>query len=112
MQKGDKVEESPVSRKLTNYSAENLPELDYAFRGDYLELLDLDNPASSSSSSENSSRFSLSSDEYFDPLALLQELRSENSADIEKRDANYKFNISEARRLTEVVVTVPAISGM
>ncbi|XP_019052004.1 PREDICTED: protein SOMBRERO-like isoform X2 [Nelumbo nucifera] len=41
-------------------------------RGDFLELQDLVDPESPSSSSENSSFLTMSSDEYFDSLALLQ----------------------------------------
>ncbi|CAI0425483.1 unnamed protein product [Linum tenue] len=47
-------------------------------RGDYLEMLDLDIPLFSSSSTDNSSCMSLSSDEYFDSLALLREIESES----------------------------------
>ncbi|CAI0435402.1 unnamed protein product [Linum tenue] len=47
-------------------------------RGDYLEMLDLDIPLSSSSGTDNSSCASISSDEYFDSWALLREIESES----------------------------------
>jgi len=89
--------------------------LDYFSRDDYLELSDLDkplspyldNPALSSSSSENSSCVSRSSGECFDSLALLQDLETENS----QKDAGCKFSVCASHRPNEVVV-LPATSGL
>ncbi|KAE8100552.1 hypothetical protein FH972_018439 [Carpinus fangiana] len=91
---------------------ENLHEIGSG--GDFLELLDLDdplspyldNPALSSSSSENSSCLSISSGECFDSLALLQDLEPENS----QKDAGCKFSVSASHRPNEVVV-LPATSA-
>ncbi|WCJ35290.1 hypothetical protein M5689_016554 [Euphorbia peplus] len=88
-----------------------LPDNDYFSRGDYLELLDLDNPASPSSSSDNSSCVSMSSDECFDSLALLQELDSEINQDlVHKDDNNCKLNISTSFKPIEGVMA-PASPG-
>jgi hypothetical protein len=93
---------------------ENLHEMGYP-GDDFLELLDLDdpvspyldNPASSSSSSENSSCLTISSGECFDSLALLQDLEPENS----QKDAGCKFSVSASHRPNEVVM-LPATSGL
>ncbi|KAJ4836436.1 hypothetical protein Tsubulata_034161 [Turnera subulata] len=68
--------EMAVTGGPSNHLVENLPEVDYFSGGDYLELLDLVNPASPSSSSDNSSCLTMSSDEYFDSLALLRDIES------------------------------------
>ncbi|XP_068309593.1 NAC domain-containing protein 83-like isoform X1 [Pyrus communis] len=56
-------------------------ENDYLSRGDYLELLDLDTPASHSFSSV-SSCLTMSSDECFDSLALLEELEPKSKQEL------------------------------
>lgn len=85
---------------------ENVPENDWLSRGDYLELRDLDN-----SSSSDSSCVTMSSDECFDTLALLQDLDTENNNDVVQKDAGCKFSVSSSIKPTEVLV-YPAISGM
>ncbi|KAF3446278.1 hypothetical protein FNV43_RR11457 [Rhamnella rubrinervis] len=91
-----------------DYPEENVPEIDCLSRGDYLELLDLDNPASPSSSSD-SSCLTMSSDECFDSLAL-QDLETENNNDMVQNDAGCKFSVSASIKPTEVLMH-PASSG-
>lgn len=93
------VEQGPL-----NIPIENLPLSD----DDYIELLDLDNPASSSSS-ENSSCLSRTSDEYFDSLAL-HELEAEGKTNEQRTKANCKFSILASGRPNEVVIS-PATAG-
>lgn len=84
---------------------ENLPEVGYLSEGDYMELLDLDNPASPSSSSENSSCVTMSSGECFDSLALLQDLGDS------QKDVGLKFAVSSSLRPEEGIVFPPS-SGL
>ncbi|XP_048331956.2 NAC domain-containing protein 83 [Ziziphus jujuba] len=88
---------------------ENAPEIDYVSRGDYMELLDLDTPVSPSSSSD-SSCVTMSSNECFDSLALLQDLEPETNNEPVQKDAGCKFNIAASIKPTEVVIC-PAFSG-
>ncbi|BFG17906.1 hypothetical protein CerSpe_041800 [Prunus speciosa] len=80
-----------------------MPEIDYVSRGDYLELLDLDTPASFSFSSD-SSCLTMSSDECFDSLALLEELEPKNSPYLVNNNAGCKFSISAPPRADELVM--------
>ncbi|VVA11569.1 PREDICTED: NAC [Prunus dulcis] len=80
-----------------------MPEIDYVSRGDYLELLDLDTPASFSFSSD-SSCLTMSSDECFDSLALLEELEPKNSPYLVNNNAGCKFSISAPLRADELVM--------
>ncbi|KAF2324508.1 hypothetical protein GH714_014917 [Hevea brasiliensis] len=89
---------------------ENPPEIDYISRGDFLELLDLDNPASSSSSSDDSSCLTSSSDECFDSLALLQQLDSEINQHSLQKNESCKLSVSASCRPNEVVMA-PASPG-
>ncbi|KAL9993403.1 hypothetical protein Hdeb2414_s1034g00975301 [Helianthus debilis subsp. tardiflorus] len=59
---------------LSNRRHENSSDMDCILCGDYIELNDLIDPGSRSSSSANSSCLTVTSDEYFDSMALLQEL--------------------------------------
>ncbi|KAM3710563.1 hypothetical protein ACJW30_01G041200 [Castanea mollissima] len=84
---------------------QNLHEIDHPPEGDFLEMMDLlDEPASPSSS--ESSCVTMSSDECFDSLALLQELEAENN----QNDAGCKFNVSAPVKPNEVKV-FPASTG-
>lgn len=99
-----------VRERLPEHIVENAPEIDYASRGDYLELLDLEIPVSPSSSSD-SSCLTMSSDECFDALALLQDLEPENNNEPELKDAGCKFSVTASIKPTEVVM-YPAFSGI
>ncbi|KAL8225774.1 hypothetical protein R6Q57_018331 [Mikania cordata] len=72
---------------------ENASDMDYILRGDYIELNDLIDPGSCSSVSADSSCLTTTSDEYFDPMALLQEL-DKHIIDQEMKDSSVKFNLS------------------
>ncbi|PHT51171.1 hypothetical protein CQW23_10918 [Capsicum baccatum] len=72
---------SSLVDKPRDHSDDIAADLDCILREDYLELDDL---ASHSSSSENSSRLSFASEEYFDYLALLRDLDD----DAKKKDLN------------------------
>ncbi|GLT45855.1 hypothetical protein SLA2020_196560 [Shorea laevis] len=95
-----------VIERVIDHRVENPPEADY---DDYLELLDLDDPPSPSSS-ENSSCVTMSSDECFDSLALLQDLEPETDQVLEQRNADYRFNLSVSHKPTKTVM-LPATSG-
>ncbi|XWS25723.1 hypothetical protein CRYUN_Cryun27aG0092200 [Craigia yunnanensis] len=108
--KHDETEVLAVAERLPvpEHQGENLVEMDFFFSGggDFLELQDLDNPASSSSS-ENSSAVSISSDECFDSMAFLQDLEDQI---LEQNDASKKLNVSASNKLDEVVI-VPVTLG-
>ncbi|XP_057975519.1 NAC domain-containing protein 83-like [Malania oleifera] len=96
-----------VSERQQNIPVVNLPESNYLSDGDYLELRDLESP---SFSSDNSSCLTMSSEECFDSLALLQDLSYESNLDSQQKDAGCKFSISSSHRPNEVVLC-PATSG-
>nr|XP_009594623.1 NAC transcription factor 32-like [Nicotiana tomentosiformis]XP_016449206.1 PREDICTED: NAC domain-containing protein 74-like [Nicotiana tabacum] len=79
-------------------------ELDCIFREDYLELNDLVGVASHSSSSENSSRQSLASDEYFDSMAFLRDLDDEKNQDLHGKGSTSNYRIMMYRRENDVVM--------
>ncbi|CAK7347675.1 unnamed protein product [Dovyalis caffra] len=100
----------PPNLLVTNLPITNPPEIDYLSRGDYLELLDLDNPASPSSSSDNSSCLTMSSDEYFDSIALLRDLESESNQVLVQKDKDCKHSVTASLRIDQVVM-LPASQG-
>ncbi|XP_052487611.1 NAC domain-containing protein 22 isoform X1 [Gossypium raimondii] len=75
--------------------------------GNFLELKDLDNPASPSSSSDNSSAISISSGECFDSLAILQELDEQI---LEQKDSGKKLDVLAGDKPNELDM-VPATLG-
>ncbi|KAL0017233.1 hypothetical protein SO802_004302 [Lithocarpus litseifolius] len=94
-----------LTERSLEHQHQNLHEIDHPPEGDFLELMDLiDDPASPSSS--ESSCMTMSSDECFDSLALLQELKPENN----QNGAGCKFNVSAPVKPNEVVV-FPATTG-
>ena len=86
-----------------------VPEIDYLSGGDFLELRDLQNPASPSSSSD-SSCLTMSSDECFDALELSQDLKSERGLDSVQNNAGCKLSVFATSRPTEMVM-YPASTG-
>lgn len=74
-------------------------DIDFFAGGNFMELKDLDNPASPSSSSDNSSAISISSDECFDSLAILQEL---DEPILEHKDSGKKLDVSAADKPDEL----------
>lgn len=95
-----------LAESSRDYQHQNLPGVDHPPPDDFMELLDLENQVSSPSSSE-SSCVTISSDECFDSLALLQDLEPENN----QKDANCKFSVSAPVKPNEVVVH-PVTSGL
>ncbi|KAK4599665.1 hypothetical protein RGQ29_009630 [Quercus rubra] len=94
-----------LTERSLEHQHQNLHEIDHPPEGDFLELIDLlDDPESPSSS--ESSCMTMSSDECFDSLALLQELKPENN----QNGAGCKFNVSAPVKPNEVVV-FPATTG-
>lgn len=85
-------------------------EIDFPFGDDYIELLDLDRPASFSSSS-NSSCLTMSSDECFDSLALLEELEPKASQDQANKNAGCRYSISVSQKPDELVMYAAASSS-
>ncbi|KAK4352012.1 hypothetical protein RND71_027530 [Anisodus tanguticus] len=77
---------------------------DCILREDYLELDDLDDVASHSSSSGNSSRLSFASDECFDSLALLRDLDDEKNQDLSGKGSTSNYNIMMCEIANDVVV--------
>ncbi|KAJ6675703.1 putative proteinC DOMAIN-CONTAINING PROTEIN 82-RELATED [Salix viminalis] len=108
--KDDETEKVVATGRHPNLPVPNPPETDYFFGGDYLELLDLDNPASRSSSSDNSSCMTMSSDEYFDSIALLQDIESEINQGSTRKDKDCKLSVTASLRPDEVVM-LPASQG-
>ncbi|KAL5845040.1 hypothetical protein ACOSQ4_010998 [Xanthoceras sorbifolium] len=100
----DEKTELAVSERPANNHVAYLPDSDYISRGDYLELLDLVEPASPASSSEASSCMTMSSDDCFDPSALLEDLEPRNNEDKIQDDAGYKYTVSASHRPIDVVV--------
>lgn len=88
----------------------NEDDIDCFSTGDYLELLDLVNPRSSSSSSDNSSWVSLASDEVFDYLALLDDLDPESIKENKSKSTSSNLSVSLCSASKKVLVP-PAMSG-
>ncbi|XVF73698.1 hypothetical protein PTKIN_Ptkin13bG0003400 [Pterospermum kingtungense] len=111
--KHDKTEELAAAERLPfpvpEYQIEKLVEMEFFSRGqidffsggDFMELMDLDNPVSSSSAE------SISSDECFDSMAFLQDLDNQI---LGQNDASRKLNVSVPNKSKEVLM-VPATSG-
>ncbi|KAL2498350.1 NAC domain-containing protein [Abeliophyllum distichum] len=104
----DSCSKSKVKRVL-NSLPDDFPELECFSRGDFLELDDLVEPESLSSSSENSSCPSRTSDEYFDSLALLRDLGNEDNKQLQGKDLS-KYSFSASFRPDKVVMK-PATLG-
>ncbi|OWM80821.1 protein NTM1-like 9 [Punica granatum] len=91
--------------------AENLSDDDCISRGDYIELWDLETRGSPSSSSDNSSCVTMSSDECFDSLALLQDLEPAKDPNLEGRDISNCHPNTSASDRPDVAVRGTAASG-
>lgn len=101
-----------MTARTSDLHVEGLHELVAHLRdGDYLELGDLDNPVSPSSSSCNSSLPSISSDEYFDSSVFLRELEYPGTGIIQQeKSSSFNFHVSEECKANEMVA-LPATSG-
>ncbi|CAA3009104.1 NAC transcription factor 29 isoform X1 [Olea europaea subsp. europaea] len=80
--------------KVLNSFPDDFAEQDCFLRGDFLELDDLTELKSLSSSSENSSCPSRASDEYFDSLALLRDLNDGDDKLQGEDSIQYRFSAS------------------
>lgn len=89
--------------KETNACLEVFSEQECFARGDFLELNDLEDPESHSSSSQNSSCPSKLSDEYFDSLALLRDLEAEDDKYIQDQSSS-RYNFTASTRPDDVVM--------
>ena len=107
---GNNTEPSLMTTTSQNPFLGNDTEMDCILRGDYFELNDLVDPVSCSSSSTNSSCLSMTSDEYFDSMALLQEL-DEDITHQDITNSSVKFNLSAPVKSKEVIIH-PATLGM
>ncbi|KVH98387.1 No apical meristem (NAM) protein [Cynara cardunculus var. scolymus] len=85
-----------MSSRRSQDFLENSSEMDCLLRGDYFELNDLIDPGYHSSSSANSSCLTMTSDEYFDSIALLQELE-DDIKDQEMKDSMSVGNAEECK---------------
>ncbi|KAI3759069.1 hypothetical protein L6452_06642 [Arctium lappa] len=95
---------SAMANRSPDWPPENFPDRDYILMGgDYLELDDLAVTISRSSSSADSSCMTMTSEEFFDPVALMREL-GDDIGDQEVQDSSVKLNLSAPTKLKEVVM--------
>ena len=73
---------------------------------DFVELNDLYDPESSSTSSDNSSLMSMNSDECFDAEALLGDIENEDDLNMEEC-VDYRFSVTSSVRSDQVVIHQP-----
>ncbi|KAI3460297.1 hypothetical protein Pfo_016960 [Paulownia fortunei] len=92
-----------------NSSPQLFSELECFLRGDYLELNDLEDPESHSSSSQNSSCLSKLSDEEFDISAFLRDLEEEENNYMQGQQSSSRYSFTSVR--PNDVVLQPASSG-
>lgn len=93
----------------SNFSPQDFLELECFSRGDYLELKDLqDDPESNFSSSQNSSCPSKLSEEYFDSLALLQDLEEEDSIKTKENPSSTIYHFTPSVRSDNVMIQPPS----
>ncbi|URD96668.1 (No apical meristem) protein [Musa troglodytarum] len=76
-------------------------------KGEYLELNDFNSLETSSASSDNSSRMSVNSDEYFDPDALLRDIENDHGLGVEEEYTECRFSISAPVKSSQVVIRPP-----
>ncbi|KAL8466607.1 hypothetical protein ACS0TY_035600 [Phlomoides rotata] len=106
-----KAEEYEVGEvpAIASSPPQDLWESECIARGDFLELDDLEDPLSHSSSSQNSSCTSKSSDEYFDSSAFLRDIEAEeNKFSQGQSSSRYDF-IASAEPIA--VTLQPAVFG-
>jgi len=70
---------------------------------DFLELKDLYDPESSSTTSDNSSFMSMNSDECFDAEALLRDIENDGDLNMEEH-VDYRFSDTSSIRRDQVVI--------
>lgn len=96
---------SLVDKSIDQFVDDKEAEIDCIIRGDYLELDDLiDGASHDSSSSENTSRQSFASDEFFNSRALLAELDDEKKEDLSGKGSTSNHTIMMCQIANDVVV--------
>ncbi|XP_049362869.1 uncharacterized protein LOC125827609 [Solanum verrucosum] len=96
---------SLVDKSIDQFVDDKEAEIDCIIRGDYLELDDLiDGASHDSSSSENTSRQSFASDEFFNSRALLAELDDEKKEDLSGKGSTSNHSIMMCQIANDVVV--------
>ncbi|KAL3372051.1 hypothetical protein AABB24_008544 [Solanum stoloniferum] len=99
------VGSSLVGKSIDQFVDDKEAEIDCIIRGDYLELDDLIDGASHDSfSSENTSRQSFASDEFFSSRALLAELDDEKKEDLSGKGSTSNHSIMMCQIANDVVV--------
>ncbi|KAK6130972.1 hypothetical protein DH2020_035287 [Rehmannia glutinosa] len=98
-----------VADNKSNTSQQVFSELECFLRGDYLELNDLEDPESHSSSSRNSSCVSKLSDEDFDVSDFLRDLEEDENNYMQGQQSTLRYNFTSVR--PNNVVLQPASSG-
>ncbi|XAR61799.1 hypothetical protein NMG60_11016317 [Bertholletia excelsa] len=122
--------------ELPGSPVENISDIDYILRGDYmelddlanagsrlgsddhansdliLELDDLANPVSGSTSSYNTSCRTLTSDEVFDEWELLRDPEDEINKDARERNTNLKLSVAASARADEVVMMPATLESL
>ncbi|KAK1323030.1 hypothetical protein QJS10_CPA02g00421 [Acorus calamus] len=91
------------SKSRLDDATEDTNKIDCFLNEDYMEFNDLN----SSSSSDDSSRMSVTSDDFFDPDALLRDIESEANPDTEGQNMHCRFNISASLRSDQVIIKPP-----
>ncbi|XP_024969072.1 NAC domain-containing protein 96-like isoform X2 [Cynara cardunculus var. scolymus] len=91
------------NNRSPDWPPENIPDREYVLMGDYLELDDLAASISHSSSSADSSCMTMTSEEFFDPVALMREL-GDDIVHQEVQDSSVKLNLSAPTKLKEVIM--------
>ncbi|XP_059638203.1 NAC domain-containing protein 96-like isoform X2 [Cornus florida] len=99
-----------VAETIQNFLEENLHDKDYISSGDYLSLDDFVD--SECFNSDNSGRLSLSSDECFDPEAVVQLIDGNTNQDLRGRDANLNFSVSASVKPNEVVMRTATLGSL
>ncbi|GFY86142.1 hypothetical protein Acr_04g0008800 [Actinidia rufa] len=102
--KDDNTGPLAVPGRLPIIPLEDMDDDDCISRGDFLELADLLDGESPSSSSDNSSCVTPTADEFFDSLALLRDLGAKISQDERGKDANVKLSVAASIKPNEVVM--------
>ncbi|XP_073021629.1 uncharacterized protein [Primulina eburnea] len=98
------------SESKKNSSPREIADFKCFMTGDYLEVDDLEDPESHSSSSQNSSCPSKLSDECFDWMALLDELEEGDVADTQGKYLSSRYTITTSVKSNDVIM-VPPSSG-
>ncbi|XP_075484881.1 uncharacterized protein LOC142524700 [Primulina tabacum] len=101
-------EQDSKSESKKNSSPREIVDFKCFMTGDYLEVDDLEDPESHSSSSQNSSCPSKLSDECFDWMALLDELEEGDVADSQGKYWSSRYSITTSVKSNDVIMVHPS----